>query len=101
MHYLVFYFLWGIKQLSKNYGILLGNYGSKGMDGYSIKKKVLQKLRRVRELMEDQQLYHLPSIKKVIPENVEELLAKSTQQRQHWLVQVEAALNRHQTIPIF
>jgi hypothetical protein len=56
---------------------------------------------RIMNIWQDQRLRHLASVQKLLPETVAELLAKSAQQRQQWLVRVELALLRNQTTPTF
>jgi hypothetical protein len=57
--------------------------------------------RKIQELWRDQRIHTKPSVEKLLPKNVEEVLAKSTQQRQQWLVRMEAALRQGQTTTTF
>jgi hypothetical protein len=56
---------------------------------------------QIQNLWTDQRIRQTPSIRKLLPGKVEELLAKSVQQRQQWLIRVETALSRNQTTPTF
>jgi hypothetical protein len=57
--------------------------------------------KQIQDLWQDQRLRQIPSVQKLLPRRVEELLEKSAHHRQQWLVRMEAALSRNQTTPTF